>query len=458
MERLELNHTVDQIRQSLDQGRSEEVRAILTALLPADKASLFEALNPEMQQQLLSMVDPADVADILEELDYDDAATVAEQLDATTLTQAMDEMEPDEAADLLGDLSTDLRRETLAGMATQEDVRPLLGYADDSAGGLMTSRYFVFSDQAPVREVLGSIRAQPAHGEEIPYVYAIDDAGVLTGVTRLADLIRAHPDEPFEFIMNRAVVSIRDTEDQEIAARLVNRYDLLAIPVVDGRDRLVGIITADDAMDILERETSEDIYRSVGILSFEGQEAARSDLLVSGPVWRIWLVRVPFLLIALVGGMLAGSVIGIYEEALEAVTVLAFFIPVVMGMGGNAGIQSTTVFIRAHALGQIDTAQIGKHILRELVIGLSMGAILGVLAGLIAFIWQGIPNLGLVVGLSLACTMALAAVLGFIIPYILIKVGVDPAAGADPIITTIKDLTGLFIYFFFAFEFLGHLL
>jgi magnesium transporter len=458
MERLEMTETLDQIRQSLKQGLNDEVRALVASLLPPDKASIFEALDPELQSQLVEVIDPADMADILEQLNYDDAATVATQLDGATLTRAMDEMEPDEAADLLGNLSKDLRQRTLESMATPEDVRPLLRYPEDSAGGLMTPHYYVFPAEALVRDILGSIRAQAAHGEEIPYVYAIDAEGRLVGVTRLADLIRAHPEESFESMMNREIVLIHDTEDQEVAARLINRYDLLAIPVVDDQSRMLGIITADDAMDILERETSEDIYRSVGILSFEGLEAERSDLLIKGPIWRIWLVRIPFLVIALIGGMLAGAVIGVYEEALESITVLAFFIPVVMGMGGNAGIQSTTAFIRAHALGQIDTDQIVKHILREFVIGITMGAILGVLAGVIAAVWQGIPSLGLVVGLALGATMAVAAVLGFIIPFLLIKLGVDPAAGTDPIITTIKDITGLLIYFFFAFRFLGHLL
>lgn len=458
MERLEMTQTVDQIRRLLEQGPNDEVHAVLSSLMPPDKASVFEALDAEMQQQLLAIIHPADMADILEQLDYYDAANIAKQLDRATLTQVMDEMAPDEAADILGDLSRDLRRRTLEHMTTQEDVRPLLRYPDDSAGGLMTSHYSVFPAEALVSEVLSGIRSEPARREEIPYVYAIDAARRLVGVTRLADLIRAHPEEPLESIMNREIVSIRASEDQEVAARLVNRYDLLAIPVVDDQDRLVGIITADDAMDTLERETSEDIYRSVGILSFEGQEAERSDLLIKGPVWRIWLVRIPFLVIALIGGMLAGGVMGIYEEALESITLLAIFIPVVMGMGGNAGIQSTTAFIRAYALGQIDTGRIIQHIVREFVIGASMGLSVGVLAGIITTLWQGMPNLGLVVGLSLAATITLAAVLGFIIPYILIKLGVDPAAGTDPIITTIKDITGLLIYFFFASLFLGHLL
>ncbi len=232
----------------------------------------------------------------------------------------------------------------------------------------------------------------------------------------------------------------------------------MALPVLDNERRLVGVITADDAMAALEQEASEDIYKSAGIISPSEQQPAKSDRLVRGPVWHAWWVRIPFLLITLVGGMLAGAVIGVYEEALEAVVSLALFIPVVMNMGGNSGAQSTAIFIRGHVLGQINPRQFVGHLLREAVVGLGMGSILGVLAGLIAGIWQGMMEIGLVVGLSLACTMTLAATLGFLIPFVLVKIGADPAAGSDPLITTIKDITSLLIYFFFANLFMSQLL
>lgn len=184
----------------------------------------------------------------------------------------------------------------------------------------------------------------------------------------------------------------------------------------------------------------------------------RSNVLVSGSVFRTWRIRVPFLLITLVGGLLAGLVIERFEEALEAITALAIFIPVVMDMGGNVGTQSSTIFARALVLGQINIRRFLRHWLREIGIGLGMGALLGVLAGLVAALWQGIPNLGLAVGTALFLTVTLATTLGFLIPYILFKLGFDQAAGSDPIITTIKDITGLFIYFFLVGQFLGYML
>jgi len=442
----------------LEEEHRDEALAIIASLLPADKAALFDALDPQVQEQLLPHVGPDDVADILEELHDDDAAALAESLDAEALVQALDEMEPDEAADLLGDLEPLLRLQALEGMAAADEVRPLLRYPDDSAGGLMTSDYYVFAETERVGQVFRRMRSEAPRDEEIPYIYAVDEQGRLTGVARLADLIRAHPEQPLRAIADPDMIRVSVEADQETAARLLQRYDLMALPVVDTAGRLVGVMSADDAMAALEEEASEDIYLASGIVSLRGQEAARSDLLVRGPIWRTWRVRAPFLLLTMLGGLVAGLVIHSYEEALEAVIVLAMFIPVVMTMGGNAGAQSTEIFIRGHALGQIETRRFLRYLLRELVIGLGMGIVLGALAGIIAGIWQGMPELGLVVELSLVCTMGLAASLGFLIPYGLVKLGADPAAGASPFITTIIDMTGVLVYFLLAIEFLGHLL
>ena len=450
--------TLIMIRRLLKQGRRAEAARLIETLLPPDQAELFLELPIEEQARLLKIVEVEDAADILEELDDEDAATLAEFLDPEALTRMLDEMKPDEAADLLGDLDPELRELALDQMDEADEVRPLLRYADDTAGGIMTSKYYVFPDGTSVGEAFRQIREHPLHYEEIPYVYAVDEQHRLTGIARLADLIRAHPEQPLSAIAESQFMTITADEDQEVAVELLNRYDLMALPVLNRERRLVGVITVDDAIATLEEEASEDIYKGAGILSQGDQQPARSDLLVRGPVWHAWWVRIPFLLITLVGGMLAGAVIGIYEEALESAVVLALFIPVVMNLGGNSGAQSTAIFIRGQVLGQINPQHFLGHLLREAAVGLGMGIILGALAGLIAGIWQGMIEIGLVVGLSLACTMTLAATLGFLIPYTLVKLGADPAAGSDPLITTIKDITSLLIYFFFANLFMSQLL
>ena len=444
-----------EFREALERGDRETALSLLASLAPADKAALYEGLDLETQAALMPSLPVPDAAGILEELEDPTAAQLAVRLEPDVLARVLDEMEPDKAADLLGDLEPPLQALTLGQMSRRAAVRPLLGYPDDSAGGLMTSSYYAFPIQMPATEVLRRIRRRPAGGEEIPYVYAVDGNGVLAGVTRLADLIRAHPEQPLGLICREQVISVRGSEDREAVARLANHYDLIAIPVVDALNRLVGVITADDALTVQTQEAREDSFRSAGIL---GGEAARSDLLVRGPLWRIWLVRVPFLVLTLLGGMLAGRVIHAYEEALETVVVLALFLPAVMGMGGNAGVQSSAAFIRGHVLGQVDTDRFRRHLLREVGVGLGMGAVFGVVAGGIAALWQGIPALGLVVGLSLLCAITVATALGFAIPYLLIRLGLDPAAGSDPLVTSLNDITGLLIYFLLASRLMGSML
>jgi magnesium transporter len=406
---------------------------------------------------LLKAAETRQAANILEFLDDDDAANLAETLDVASLARVLDLMEPDEAADLLGDLSPELRQQSLDQIADSVEIQSLLRYPDDTAGGLMTSEYYVFPEETDVGTIFNHIRSQPIQDEEIPYVYAVDHDGRLTGIARLADLIRAHHAMPLLGIADPQFVSIEADADQETAAQLLNRYDLLALPVLDDGGHLLGVITVDDAIAALEEEATEDIFKGAGILSTRDNQSVKSDLMVRGPVWRSWLVRIPFLLLTMVGGLLAGGVIGVFEEALETVVVLAFFIPVVMGIGGNSGTQSVGIFIRGFVLGQIDIQDFGKHLMREIGVGLGLGVILGFFAGLVATLWQGDPMIGLVVGLALLCTVTLATALGFLVPLLINKLGIDPAVASEPVITTINDFTGMLIYFSFASLFIATL-
>jgi len=215
-------------------------------------------------------------------------------------------------------------------------------------------------------------------------------------------------------------------------------------------------------MDILEEETTEDMYNQAGLANVSGTEFDRSDVLVNGSILKIWKVRLPFLVITLVAGLLAGLVIGGFEEALMSTAAVAIFIPLIMDMGGNVGTQSSTVFARGVVLGHIDTRNFMKHFLKETSVGLSIGLLVGVIAGIaagiVSYMWQGAPMLGVAVGLALICTMTLAALLGFLVPFVLIKMNVDQAAGSAPIITSIKDISGLLIYFVLVNAFMGSIM
>lgn len=247
-------------------------------------------------------------------------------------------------------------------------------------------------------------------------------------------------------------------EDQEIVARKIQDHNLLAIPVVDSEKRLVGIVTVDDAIDILQEEETEDVFIKAGLNEIHSRETTRSYHLIKGTLRKVLGVRLPYLLITLLGGMLAGTIIGAFEETLESILALAFFIPVIMDMGGNVGTQSSTIFARGLVLGHIDLTHFKGQILREAKVGATMGLLLGIGAGLFGWLWQDFFELGLVVGISIFITITIATIIGFGVPYALTKLGYDQAAGADPIITTLKDVSGLVINFSMASLLLGHLI
>lgn len=322
----------------------------------------------------------------------------------------------------------------------------------------MTPEYVSLRAEMTAEQALEKIRRKRKSAETVNVLYVTDTNRKLLGVLSLGDLVTAGKAAKVAEIMNKKVFQVATDSGQEEVARLLKDRDLLAVPVVDREELLVGIVTVDDAIDILEEETTDDIFDKVGLTALARKETGRSQRLVSGSFWDAWKVRIPFLIITLIGGLLAGGVIDAYESTLEAIAAVAIFIPVIMDMGGNVGTQSSTIFTRAFVLGHINIKKFGSHFLRETKIGFSMGAVMGVAAGFAASIWQQEPNFGWAVGISLTLTMTIATSMGFLVPYLLVKMGFDQAAGSDPFITTIKDISGLLIYFSLVSVFLGHLL
>ncbi len=411
-------------------------QVVVFRLLDKEKAlETFEQLEPTLQQELISSFKEDRAIEIFSEMDPDDQARLLDELPARV------------AKNLLTSLSPEERRKTA----------DLMGYPPGTAGRIMTPEYVRLRRNITVEEALNVIKEKGKDKETVYTLYVTDDKRKLEGVVSLRDLVMASPEQRVEEVMTDQVISVSTETNQEEVARILQDRDLLAVPVVDKENRLVGIITIDDAVDILEEETTRDIFDKVGITSFSQRESARSQRLVTGSLWDVWKVRVPFLVITLIGGLLAGAVIGAFEETLEAIAAVAIFIPVIMDMGGNVGTQSSTIFTRAFVLGHINIERFGRYLLREVGIGLSIGVVMGTAAGIIASFWQD-PNLGMAVGISLALTVTLATSLGYLVPFILFRLGFDQAAGSDPFITTIKDISGLFIYFFFVNIFLGHLL
>ena len=421
---------------------------------PGDLHDLIEELELEQKAELLQRLSDSDAALILEEMEDYVQADILPLLSKEQATAILRNLPSDDAADLIGELTPKDAEEMLQLIEEEEepaDFGDLLKYPEDSAGGLMTTEYISLPADIPVEEAISRLREIAPEAETIYYVYVVNDEGQLIGVLSLRDLIASSDGTILKNIMRRNVINVNADLDQEEVAKIVSKYDLLAVPVVDDQERLLGIITVDDVIDVLEQEATEDIYRLAGASEVEGME------LTEAPVFKVVRLRLPWLLISMAGGIVSGSVIGVYRNTLEAIVMLAVFIPVIMGMGGNVGTQSSTIFVRGLATGEIDKAEVWPYFYREIRIGLTMGVICGTLISFTAYFWQGNPYLGLVVGISMLITISVATLIGTLVPLLLNMANIDPAITAGPFVTTIKDFTGLIIYFVIASAFIEYL-
>jgi magnesium transporter len=328
--------------------------------------------------------------------------------------------------------------------------------ATDPVRGRARNQFVYVMETANAAEALEAVRRSQVPAGQAACVFVLDERGRYLGFVRLSVLLRAAVDAQVNQVIDGADLAVPDTMDQETAARRLQTRDVPLLPVVNGQREMTGVLTFDDAMDILEEETSDDIYLKAGVGDmFHSQDHVRSEKLTQGPIWYTVRVRILFLMVTLAGGLVVGGLIDSFEDVLGAVIALAIFIPLVMDMGGNVGTQSSTIFARGFALGHVKLADFWrKNFLREAMVGAVMAVVIALVAGTVAYFWQGVPNdipqLGVVVGVALFTSVFLAACLGFLLPWAMVKVGVDHAPGADPFITTIKDFTGLLVYFLMA--------
>ncbi len=443
-----LDTVLAHLRAALKNDDLGEAAAIIEALRPPDQADLFAELDDEHQIALLPTLDPADSADILEELADEEAAELVEGLATETVIRIVDKMEPDEAADLLGDIQPEKAQVVLDGLEDADDVRPLLLHPDDSAGGLMTSEFLVLRQRMTAAEAIQSIRSWKPEAETIYYLFVVDQQGRLRGVVSLRQLVTADPPTPIVQIMDPEVISVPAGTDQEECARLMARYDLLALPVVDSGDVLLGVITIDDLIDVLEEETTEDIQRLGG-----AEPLGRSYL--DSSVFTVTRKRVGWLLLLFVTGTLTGSVLQFFEEDLTSVVALMFFVPLLIGTGGNAGSQTTSTIIRALAVGDIDFGDAARTLWHELRTGILLGVLMAVAAYVRAITWGTTQALAATVSLAVLAFVAWSNGMGAVLPLLATKLRIDPALVSGPLMSTLVDATGLIIYFVMARLILG---
>jgi magnesium transporter len=413
---------------------------ILQALHPTDKAELFSELDDQAQAALLPELSPADSADILEKLDDEAAAELVSVLPVPTVIRIVDQMEPDEAADLLGDIHPERAQAVLAGLEDPEEVCPLLLHPDDSAGGLMTSEFLALRRRMTAADAIQAIHDWKPEAEEIYYLFVVDGAGRLCGVVSLRQLIVAEPSAPLHQIMDLEVISVQTGVDQEECARIISRYDLLALPVVDGAGKLLGVVTVDDVVDVLVEEATEDIQR------LGGAQPLDRPYLDAG-ILAIARKRIGWLLLLFLTATLTGSVMRLFEQELQAMVILAVFVPLLIGTGGNAGSQTTATIIRASAVGEIDFGDALRVWAHELGVGLVLGLVMAAVAYLRAITWEPDPALAGTVAASILGIVLWATGIGSLLPLLAVRLGIDPTVVSGPVMSTLVDATGLFIYF-----------
>lgn len=442
--------TIQKLIYLLKTGK-KDLKSILDELHPSDLADIVEDLQDEQKKELFDMLSDGEAALILQEMEENDQVSLVKALDTQRASSILREMSSDEAVDLLSELPREEAQELLTRIEDKEEIEGLLRYGEDTAGGIMTTEYIALPENMPVEEAIFRLREIAPDAETIYYVYVIDGENRLIGVLSLRQLIGAEDGTLLKDIMRLNVISVDVHMDQEEVARIVSRYDLLAVPVVDERGGLRGIITVDDILDVIEEEATEDIYHLVGTSEVRGVD------LVNASVMHVVSRRLPWLVVCLVGGLFSGSVIGAFEDTLQAIVVLAIFIPVIMDMGGNVGSQSSTVFVRGLATGEIEPNEVWGYFFKEIRIGLVMGSACGFMIGVAASLWMQLPVLGMVVGIAMFSTVTFAAIIGTLIPLLFWRAGADPAITAGPFVTTIKDVTGLLIYFYTASAFIDRL-
>ena len=448
------NHEItilrDTYRRLLRRNAKINLKKLTGKTHPADLAEVFRHFSIEEQIEIFSLMkenehaaeflvelDDALVIELLENESYDRIATIIEKAPTNDQSGILNILENEKAQSII----------ELLNAEEQEEIAEIMGYPDDSAGTLMNTEVFTLHESITAGEAIQTLQDQEG-AEMVFYLYITDDDDRLVGVISLRALTTTPSSTKLKDIMIKNIHSIRPETDQEDVAKIVAQYNFLAVPVLDSDSKLLGIVTVDDVVDVIREEATEDFLRMAGA----GKD--REILLKSS--WENAKARLPWLFASWIGGIVAASIIGAFENMLANIVALAAFIPVILGMGGNIATQSSTIIVRGMATGRVNIGGEIKLIFKEIKVGFILGSLYGILLGAFAkFTFTNAPdNLGFVVGLSICASMIVAATVGTIIPLILRKLDIDPAIATGPFVTTSIDILGVLFYFFIADIFL----
>ncbi|MDH3252096.1 MAG: magnesium transporter [Ignavibacteria bacterium] len=422
----------------------EDARAILVNILAdlhaADLADLLESLDEEDRQYVLGLLSPQVASEVIPELTEGLRESLVPTLKTETIAQIVSELESDDAADLIAILPDNVATRVLRALSTEDaaKVRHLLRYPEDTAGGIMALEVLTVPRNDTVKTAISKVRRSAKQGFKMHNLYVVDDEDRLVGFLPVGDLVLQGPGRRMSTVMDPQVISVRSDMDQEEVANLMRKYDLVSVPVVSDLGAVIGRITVDDIVDVIQEEATEDIERMAGLAGSEE---------ISTSVFETSRIRLPWLLVGFAGEMLSALVLSSFQASLEEIIAAAFFIPIIMAMGGNAGIQSSAIVVRGLATGEVRMAQTGKRLGKEVGIALLNGVILSMLIFLVSYLWLGDIRFGITVASALLVVVINASLVGASVPLLMDRIKVDPAIATGPFITTTNDALGLLIYF-----------
>lgn len=430
-------------------GTTEDIANYIEDIHPAD---ILETIRQYEEDKLvlLQKLPKEVIGDVIDYAEDDEKYELLSLFPAQTQVKIAEEMSSDELADMLGVITPDEANEFLIKMDMEDanEVKELLNYKPDTAGGIMASEFISVQEEMTVDEVLKYLRQEAPEAETAYYLYVLNEKQKLKGVVSLRDLVVSNFNTKVYDIMNVKPISVPVDMDQEEVGHMFEKYDFLTMPVVDEEGTILGIISIDDIMDVLREETTEDIYRLAGV-----QEGESVTSTLKQSVSR----RLPWLFVNLFTAILAASTVNLFEGTIEKVVALATFMPIVAGMGGNAGTQTLTIVVRGLALGELTFENAKKVLLKEFGVGVTNGASIGIIVAILAYFWEGNPVFGLVIGTAMILNMIAATVAGYFVPVTLKKLKIDPALASAVFVTTVTDVLGFFFFLGLATAFIAYL-
>ena len=434
----EIKH-LGRLKELISLNREFDVIDLFSSLHPADIADLIDNLKEQEKLRLFSLLDVEKASDVITELSDISREQILEGISDKKLAEIVDEMDSDDAADVIAEMSEDQAKAVLEELEPEEseDLKELLKYEEDTAGGIMQSELVSVDAEATINKALHAVVRASDEIENVYNVFVVDSDEKLVGTIPLQKLITSGRTSPVIEAVDKAIPSVNVDVDQEEVARMFEKYDLVDLPVVDHAGHLLGRITVDDIVDVMEEETSEDIYRIAGL--------DEDDSIFNDPVQSV-KKRLPWLYLNLLTALASVLVISFFENTIQMVIALAVFMPVVAAIGGNAGSQTLTLIVRGMALGEVTFENSKKALYNQITVGIVNGVAIGLVIGTIAYLWKGMPVLGLVLGLAMIINVFVGTLIGTLIPLSLKWLKADPALGSHIFVTAFTDAFGFFSF------------